>query len=482
MGLGAAGASAWHDMPWRQRREVEKERWQVQTKVRDSLGRALEALGGESVPFASGLSSSYPNVMDLVDTEDLADRCVPATCGRGEATVMDDTVRQCLVSEDVVVDWPDLDEAVEEAGRQLGTKRTLTGRFHQLILYQEGDFFRRHRDAKKGQNHVATLSVDLGNALPREGHWEFNDGGHRIDFDDSSWTSDGPGSWCCWYNSDFHEIRPCDDTRIVAIYNVYEEEEKESDGTMEATTNVGLQDALAEAQGLAAEYGFRYAGVLMEHTYSFDGAESLAIESLRGRDRVIAEALAAAAHSDRLTAVPAHALAVTLLGPDYLRYRGYYSPSPPGPLRRLRIAAAVEEFYPSTRDASSECMDKMRTFSARYGGAFDPGQFANIDYDDFFPLFSVPFRDTVWTHAGDSRAVRLLRMKDPNRAHENLWGNEAQFSIYSYRQTALLVDLLAVDADEAHRAAADFYVWQQRRSSSPPVGNDPIWYAADISE
>ena len=105
------------------------------------------------------------------------------------------------------------------------------------------------------------------------------------------------------------------DTRVVAVYNVYDDDD---DGTEDAGADLEKQTGsepevergLAEARGLAAEHGFRYAGVLTDHTYSFDGGASLAIDRLRGKDRVVADAVARALGVERVVVVPASPLSV----------------------------------------------------------------------------------------------------------------------------------------------------------------------------
>ena len=390
------------------------------------------------------------------------------------------------MSDDVVVRWRGLDEAVEDARRQLEHPGKLEAEFYQVILYRKGDFFRRHRDAKKSRGHVATLSVDLGNALPDEMHWKLRGGGHTIVFDgNTAWDSQGPGSWCCWYNSDLHEIQPCDDTRVVAVYNVCEEEDDDdaSDDDVDkndrtpAVVNVDVQEGLAEARRLAAEHNFRYAGVLLDNVYSFDGAASLAIDRLRGKDQVVADALAGAlGQSGGIVVVPARPVSVVC---DKVVYHNNEPYETDEVLTHVRIAAAVEPYNPETSwpEEHKEFEEKLRAFEARYGGDFKASNFAGIELDYSFPFFSVPFRDTAWAHDVGDKAELALALADPSDADEDLWGNAATFSVYRYQQAALLVDLVARDADEATSAAADFCAWQ--RGEAPPADKTPPSYPRD---
>ena len=123
---------------------------------------------------------------------------------------------------------------------------------------------------------------------------------------------------------------------------------------------------------------------------------------------------------------------------------------------------------------------KERAFEARYGGDFDSTNFGNFAYDhsNCFPFFSVPFRDTVWAHDVEDKAVTFLALDRHRRLDTGLWGNGGYFRVYRYQQAALLVDLVARDPDDATRAAKAFCAWQ--RGEAPPAPDEtPPSYPED---
>ena len=360
---------------------------------------------------------------------------------------------------------------------------------------------------------VATMSVDLGRLMdrkpwyPDELYDPYGDadlGGHGVTFfdgddeKDNFWCSDGPGSWCSWYNSAYHEIQPCDGRRVTVVYNLYEKLPGDGDEIIERSSSLEEEEegklvvrGLDEARDLATEQGFRYAGVLLDHTYSFDETgNSLRLDALRGRDRVVADAFKAALLGDEglLTVVPAEVL-VAMNSEDTRDEM-----DAPFEMRAVRIAAKVERYgvtYFNSKGDSDDYWAAKDAFKAKYGGDFDP-RFCSVELDCGIPTFSVPFRDTMWIHHLDSRAVRLrrsfqarlLRRRSPDDLDHELWGNAARIDIFRYRDAALLVDLLGHrDPDDARHAATAFRSWTRdgcRPSSPGDIISPPRWYAPDI--
>ncbi|MEU4596715.1 2OG-Fe(II) oxygenase [Nocardia sp. NPDC023988] len=93
----------------------------------------------------------------------------PARYGLGELTLLDPTVRDTweIPAALVTVEeerWnsaltPILDELRTELG--LPAHSPLTAELHSMLLYEPGQFFRRHRDSEKADGMIATLVVTL---------------------------------------------------------------------------------------------------------------------------------------------------------------------------------------------------------------------------------------------------------------------------------------------------------------------------------
>ena len=385
----------------------------------------------------------------------------------------------------VGVDWPGLATAVRDAGKGLypdGGKR-FEARFHQVITYSRGDFFHRHRDAKKSVDHVATLVVDAGD-LSGTGlapHVvSFDNGedpprtvyGQVKDEDKTTWMSVCAGSWCAWHCSEFHEIPRVTSPRVVVVYNLClgdddDDDHQEANDDRETSTSrwshlgddawrliagfagapaaarfretssgavsavspyflrvTDCEAAVKEARRTARVHGFRYAGCLLEHAYSLDGVPTLGLGNLRGRDAQVVDILTTVLGTGLcLKVVPAELLVESYKEDDGAAYT-------------VRIAETVTE----VEDVDWEEMD--------YDG--DPQE--HFGYNPFFHhsecdadmFISKPFRDVVWCDTRDSSVVEY-RPKDPDAAFEDLWGNAAQFDIFCYKDVALLIDLIGSD-------------------------------------
>jgi hypothetical protein len=129
-------------------------------KVIGNTSRAPDAI------IATGTGDA-PRVLRSVDgtvmsVDDLISLCEVAPLGRGSETILDSTKRRVLRVADkasVRVEWDGLEHAAREAARTLLPGAKFRAELHDVLVYREGDFFVRHRDAVKGTGHIATLSA-----------------------------------------------------------------------------------------------------------------------------------------------------------------------------------------------------------------------------------------------------------------------------------------------------------------------------------
>lgn len=216
--------------------------------------------GGTSVYWAvaSGERPRIDFLSEPLDTGAMGDRDLQcsvkqllsmseqAPLGKGEETVVDLSIRKTrkIPSTKIRVEWAGLEAAVKEAYEQLRQQSAPTCRwvakFHDVLIYQSGDFFREHRDSKKGPNHIATMSVVL------KGPRGCSGGGGDVIFPEANttWsleTMDSSKSdetaWCAWFASELHSVSPVvDGQRVVATYNIFEEPADESQATPEISS------------------------------------------------------------------------------------------------------------------------------------------------------------------------------------------------------------------------------------------------------
>uniref|UniRef100_A0A0G4IBY5 Prolyl 4-hydroxylase alpha subunit Fe(2+) 2OG dioxygenase domain-containing protein n=1 Tax=Chromera velia CCMP2878 TaxID=1169474 RepID=A0A0G4IBY5_9ALVE len=102
--------------------------------------------------------SKISNVFSLVGL------CNAAPVGMGTEEVLDQSVRNCVQtdSSDVTVEFSSLHKVLCEVKETLTPFGSLSAEFMKVIVYREGDFFKAHKDAKKGDSHVLALAVDCG--------------------------------------------------------------------------------------------------------------------------------------------------------------------------------------------------------------------------------------------------------------------------------------------------------------------------------
>ena len=100
--------------------------------------------GHSAAPAAVCSAEQTPLPLDQ-----LVAKCVQAPCGVGAETVVDTSIRRTLETQEVRVDWPGLQAALDECSRRLCPWLQLEARFYKVLVYQPGDFFRSHVDSKR---------------------------------------------------------------------------------------------------------------------------------------------------------------------------------------------------------------------------------------------------------------------------------------------------------------------------------------------
>uniref|UniRef100_A0A0G4HK88 Prolyl 4-hydroxylase alpha subunit Fe(2+) 2OG dioxygenase domain-containing protein n=1 Tax=Chromera velia CCMP2878 TaxID=1169474 RepID=A0A0G4HK88_9ALVE len=142
-------------------------------KVLDGLPNALWCSGvSEHVPtiklrLGSEGDEEQRKLLNVKNPDDLAalvSVCETAPCGKGTEDVKDLGVRSTVQTDVSVVEvnFEGLQEALDEVQRKLAPFSSLSAEFYKLLVYRQGDFFKPHRDSKKGDGHILTLAVDCG--------------------------------------------------------------------------------------------------------------------------------------------------------------------------------------------------------------------------------------------------------------------------------------------------------------------------------
>jgi hypothetical protein len=227
-------------------------------------------------------------------------RCEQAPYGKGTQTLVDTRVRRVwrlAPSRFALTNpaWPEfLGVAVARVQAELGLERQrLTAHLHDLLLYEEGCFFKPHRDGEKRDRMVATLVITLpavhggGELVVRHEGQE-----HIVDFS-------GPEGrhqiqFAAFYADCEHEVKPLrSGHRLCLVYNLALAKSKAPLGAPLSQGHIAdAAEVLREWAGAAG--GPQKLAVTLAHRYTADG---LAWDALKGVDGARARVLAAAARA-----------------------------------------------------------------------------------------------------------------------------------------------------------------------------------------
>lgn len=154
----------------------------------------------------------------------LVEQAVPSPFGYRDETVHDRAVRDSweIPGSRVHLDsrqWQTrfrrgLDEIVEALG--LSGAGAITPRLQKLLVYEQGQFFTRHRDSEKSPTMVGTLVVVLPSAY-RGGDVVVSHAGHTVTLSTATAARTGHVSFLGFYADCVHETRPVLEGHRVAL-------------------------------------------------------------------------------------------------------------------------------------------------------------------------------------------------------------------------------------------------------------------------
>ncbi|KAF3009974.1 hypothetical protein E8E13_011285 [Curvularia kusanoi] len=163
------------------------------------------------------------------DAKAIAALCKRSPFGRGDETVVDESVRKTWELEASQIEfrnpaWAAFEQTlVRQATTDLGVQIEASAQPYKLLLYEEGAFFKAHRDTEKAPGMFGTLVV----CLPSE-----HTGGEvLLKHDEKRQTLHTAGtsaheiSALAWYSDVQHEIKPVmSGYRLVMTYNLTQDQ------------------------------------------------------------------------------------------------------------------------------------------------------------------------------------------------------------------------------------------------------------------
>ncbi|KAI0118550.1 hypothetical protein F4776DRAFT_634580 [Hypoxylon sp. NC0597] len=224
------------------------------------------------------------------DAETIRSVSRQAPFGKGDETVVDTSVRKTweLDHSQFRCANPDWEAYVslllDDASRSLAMSG-VKAEPYKLLLYDEGSFFKRHKDSEKIPGMIGTLVI----CLPSKhdgGSVHLSHGGKDYVFDTDK-TSDFGLTSLAWFSDVTHEVTPLKSGyRLVLTYNIIHE-----GGTRMSAGLVGKQSANLRAvltkwkSTLPRRDKLVY---MLEHKYT---QSSLSLSNLKGRDRTVCQSL-----------------------------------------------------------------------------------------------------------------------------------------------------------------------------------------------
>ncbi|CAH0390454.1 unnamed protein product [Bemisia tabaci] len=194
-------------------------------------------------PYAfafSAVSSSLPNPglyfphhglvslpLTTHDAQKIISLASPSPFGRGEETVVDNSVRRCweLNPQQFSIKNPAWKNAMEEILKAVGTGLSFRSRgkisadLNKLLLYEPGAFFKAHRDSEKSSGMFGTLVVCLPS--PHEGgKLVLTHGNVKYEFETSKYSTFDT-SYAAWCADIEHQIQTVTaGYRLILVYNL----------------------------------------------------------------------------------------------------------------------------------------------------------------------------------------------------------------------------------------------------------------------
>ncbi|KAF1918429.1 hypothetical protein BDU57DRAFT_528829 [Ampelomyces quisqualis] len=278
--------------------EEEDEKEEEPNKIPQQLRECLDECEHHGKFYSHGTYEQFPSPgivvknlgiiglpLSVREAKAIAGECKQATFGKGDQTLVDESVRKTweLDASDFTCSnpiWPaTLDELAQQSLQDLGVDAMAHAEPYKLLLYEEGAFFKAHRDTEKVPGMFGTLVVCLP-SLHEGGSVRLVHGKeeHTIE------TAAGSAfmmTTLAWYSDVQHEIVPVTSGyRLVLTYNLIQDQSapKQTAAALDAShTKLGLL-----LKAWTSAYSCPNLLVYpLDHQYT---PTSLSLQNLKGQD------------------------------------------------------------------------------------------------------------------------------------------------------------------------------------------------------
>ncbi|KAK6954149.1 hypothetical protein Daesc_004111 [Daldinia eschscholtzii] len=224
------------------------------------------------------------------DAETIRNASRQAPFGKGDKTVVDTSVRNTWELDHTQFSvanpaWKAyIASLLEDAARNLAMSE-VRAEPYKLLLYEEGSFFKRHKDSEKVPGMVGTLVICLP-SKHEGGSVHLSHIGKKYVFETDKTSAFGLTS-LSWFSDVTHEIKPLTSGyRLVLTYNIIHTGHRQISASIVGKQLERLRSVLLKWQ---SNLPFREKLVyVLEHKYT---KSSLKLSNLKGRDRAICKSL-----------------------------------------------------------------------------------------------------------------------------------------------------------------------------------------------
>ena len=264
--------------------------------------------------------------------ETLIGHAKKAPFGKGEATVLDNTVRSTweIDAAQITFKNPQWDKLIGKIIKHikpiLGIEdHTISANLYKMLIYEPGDFFLTHRDSEKETGMFGTLIIGLP-STHTGGEFVVGFDGNEHQFSFASAANDYKIPFIAFYADCEHEVKPVlSGYRVCLTYNLVQKTAAIKPKAYALQTKV---DELAKLfQGAEEEFSTPKA-ILLGHQYT---PANFGFESLKLNDRPKTEVLLKAAENlglyAKLGLVTSFQLGELLTDEDYFSYRSRWDGS-----------------------------------------------------------------------------------------------------------------------------------------------------------
>ncbi|OTA99559.1 hypothetical protein M426DRAFT_16317 [Hypoxylon sp. CI-4A] len=235
----------------------------------------------------TGQDDVIPLPLTKRDAEAIRAACREAPFGKGDETLVDTSVRKTWELDAAQFQCTNpswnrfFDTLLNDVATGLGLQK-ISAKPHKLLLYEEGSFFKRHKDSEKEAGMIATLVVCLP-AVHTGGAVHLSFGTEKREIVTAP-ASPFDITALAWFSDVYHEVKPLESGhRLVLTYKLFQSSGDERSASFLLKQSQQLKSILEKWRREASMIVYP-----LDHQYT---KSSLSLKNMKGRDRFVCHSL-----------------------------------------------------------------------------------------------------------------------------------------------------------------------------------------------